>query len=292
MKVVVFGPQRRVGALVGNEVIDLQQPSLRTFIEGGQAALDAAQRIVDTGTREALTNLRAPWPERRIACMGGNYADHLAGMQPGGHSLEEITRTTREGGQWGFWKVPFEVRGPDDSIAYPRRTQYFDYEAEVAIVIGRRGKDIPASAIDEFVWGVTLFNDWSIRDGMGGPKPLNYNMAKNFDGSASMGPSIVVGELDPQNVDVQTCINGQIRQQFNTRDMIFSFAEALEYLSRDFTFVPGDMIAGGTAAGTAADKTQRAPDGSRPKDLFLKVGDTVEISSPQIGTLSNRVAEA
>ena len=71
--------------------------------------------------------------------------------------------------------------------------------------------------------------------------------------------------------------------------MVFSFADVLEYLSRDFTFVPGDVIAGGTAAGTAADKTVRLPDGTRPKDLFLKVGDVVEVSSPQIGTLRNRI---
>jgi 5-carboxymethyl-2-hydroxymuconate isomerase len=104
-----------------------------------------------------------------------------------------------------------------------------------------------------------------------------------------MGPSIVVGELSAQNVDVETCINGQSRQRFNTRDMVFSFGEVLEFLSQDFTFVPGDVIAGGTAAGTAADKTKRLPDGTRSKDLFLKVGDVVEVSSPQIRTLQNRI---
>jgi 2-keto-4-pentenoate hydratase/2-oxohepta-3-ene-1,7-dioic acid hydratase in catechol pathway len=104
-----------------------------------------------------------------------------------------------------------------------------------------------------------------------------------------MGPCIAVGEAAPANVDLETSINGEVRQHFNTRDMVFSFAEVLEYLSRDFTFVPGDMIAGGTAAGTAADKTVRAADGTRPKDLFLKVGDVVAVSSPQVGTLANRI---
>jgi len=140
------------------------------------------------------------------------------------------------------------------------------------------------------VWGITLLNDWSKRDGMGSPRPMSYNVPKNFDGCTSMGPCIVVGELAAQNVDVQTCVNGQVRQAFNTRDMIFSFGEVLEYLSRDFTFVPGDVISGGTAAGTAADKTKRAPDGSRPKDLFLKPNDHVELSSPAIGSLANRIA--
>jgi len=129
----------------------------------------------------------------------------------------------------------------------------------------------------------------SIRDGMGSPRPMSYNLAKNFDGSTCMGPCIAVGEVAPSAVDLETCVNGDVRQHFNSRDMVFSFAEVLEYLSRDFTFVPGDVIAGGTAAGTAADKTVRAADGSRPKDLFLKVGDVVTVSSPQVGTLGNRI---
>ena len=115
-------------------------------------------------------------------------------------------------------------------------------------------------------------------------------MSKNFNGSFSVGPCIVVGEdVDPANVDVETWVNGELRQRFNTRDMILSFGEYLEYLSADFTFYPGDMIAGGTAAGTAADSSPRSPDGSVPPDRFLKPGDLVEMRSPQIGTLAARI---
>ena len=150
--------------------------------------------------------------------------------------------------------------------------------------------DASASQLADCVWGVTLLHDWSIRDGMTpSSRPMSYNLAKNFDRSTSMGPCIVVGELDPRNVDIQLRVNGTLRQDYNTRDMIFSFGEVLEYLSRDFTFVPGDVIAGGTSVGTAADQTKRAADGSRPKALFLKVGDVVEISSPSIGVLRNRI---
>jgi len=305
MKIVVFGDQARLGVLVGDRVLDLQRAepglpgSLRQFIEAGQQALDGAQRAVDRigsapdGAVFALKDVRllAPWPERRIACVGGNFADHLRGMERGeSKTIEQITQQARAAGQWGFWKVPAFVAGPEDEVAYPKRTEYFDYEGEAAIVLGKRGKDIPAERLDEYVWGVTLFNDLSIRDGMGGPqRPMSYNLAKNFDGSSSMGPVIAVGEVAPGSVDVETCLNGEVRQRFNTADMVFSFAEVLEYLSRDFTFVPGDVIAGGTAAGTAADKTVRAADGSRPKDLFLKAGDEVSVSSPQVGTLRNRI---
>jgi 2-keto-4-pentenoate hydratase/2-oxohepta-3-ene-1,7-dioic acid hydratase in catechol pathway len=198
----------------------------------------------------------------------------------------------REEGQWGFWKTPAEVAGTEDEIPYPGRTRRFDYEGEVAIVIGKRGKDIAADRIDEYVWGVTLLHDWSIRDaGSSGPqgRPISYNLAKNFDGSTSMGPCIVTGELNHGNIDVETTVNGELRQRYNTSDMIWTFGEVLEYLSRDFTFVPGDVIAGGTSAGTAADRARGKPDGGQSSDLFLKIGDTVEVSSPQIGRLANRI---
>jgi acylpyruvate hydrolase len=306
MKIVVFGDGARVGAWVGERIVDLNRAepsvpsSLRQFIEAGQRALDGAQRAIDRLSSApddavvdvAKTRLHAPWPERRIACVGGNYADHLMGMSGASKTLEDVTREARAAGQWGFWKVPDRVAATGEDLAYPKRTEYFDYEGEAAIVLGKRGKDISGDRLDEYVWGITLINDWSIRDGMGGTRPMSYNLAKNFDGSTSMGPAIVVGELRPQDVDVETRINGTVRQHFNTRDMVFSFAEVLEFLSRDFSFVPGDVIAGGTAAGTAADKTKRGADGSRPKDLFLKVGDAVEVASPQIGALRNKIVYA
>jgi 2-keto-4-pentenoate hydratase/2-oxohepta-3-ene-1,7-dioic acid hydratase in catechol pathway len=209
--------------------------------------------------------------------------------------LAQITKLAKEEGQWGFWKNPDEVAGPDDEIPYPKRTRRFDYEGEVAIVIGKRGKDISAERIDDYVWGVTLFHDWSIRDGgSSGPqgRPISYNLAKNFDGSTSMGPCIVVGELDHRNVNAETRINGEVRQSYNTKEMIWSFGEVLEYLSRDFSFVPGDIIAGGTSAGTAADMSRRQTESAQSPNLFLKVGDVVELSSPQIGKLSNRIVAA
>ena len=335
MKIVIFGPERRLGALAGDRVIDLNRgfarylqergernadeqaverlpPDLRSFIEGGAVALQNAQQVIDrcadmsSDDGGELTNvvhslsavkLHGPWPERRIACVGGNYAAHLQGMWANrlGKSditVEEVAREAKKAGQWGFWKVLAEVAGPQDRIPFPRRVTYFDYEGEVAIVIGKRGKNIPADQVRHYVWGVTLFHDWSIRDGGGTDRAVSYNLQKNFDGAASMGPCIVVGQLDPQNVDVETRINGVVRQSYNSREMIWSFGEVLEYLSQDFTFVPGDVIAGGTSAGTAADKSRRSADGKRPLELFLKIGDVVEVSSPQIGALSNQIVSS
>ncbi len=331
MRIVLFGPERRVGAWGGGRIIDLNRafasylreqrgdtraqahaderipPQLEKFIALGDSALEdadlAVQHVAESGVGLAAivpdansVKLHAPWPGRRIACVGGNYAAHLAGMWAGRPGvtgdLAQITRMAKEEGQWGFWKVPDAVAGPEEEIPFPRRTRRFDYEGEVAIVIGKKGKDISADRIDEFVWGVTLFNDWSIRDGAAQGKPVSYNLAKNFDGSASIGPCIVVGELDHRNIDVETRVNDEVRQSYNTKEMIWPFAEILEYLSRDFTFVPGDVIAGGTSAGTAADRTRAQPEGARSPEFFLKANDVVEVSSPQIGKLSNRVVGA
>ena len=305
MKIVVYGPERRTGALVGEHVVDLNRASngqvpaqLEAFILAGQTGLDAAQRASERASsgpdgqvvhQASQVQIHAPWPGRRIACAGGNFAEHLAGMEAGIPNLDEITRKARERGQWGFWKVPAEVGGSGAEVPFPSRTKYLDYEGEAAIIIGKSGKNIKAGDIDGYVWGITLLNDWSIRDDVYGQRPMSYNLAKNFDMSTTLGPCIVVGELGHTDVPVETKVNGSVRQSYNTEEMIWGFGEIIELLSRDFTFVPGDIISGGTNAGTAADKSKPGPDGKKPTDLFLKKGDVVEVSSPKIGVLRNTV---
>ncbi len=317
MRIVVYGPERRVGALEGERVIDLARTyemaqaaqgrrvrmlptRLLDFIEGGDDSVEAAGEALQFARDRELpptaavpvkeTTLHAPWPGRRIACVGGNYADHMLGMMPpradGTRMTEgEVREQERTSPPWGFWKVPAEAVGPDGEIPYPNRTRYLDFEGEAAIVIGRRVKNLAAADYRPYVFGVTLLHDGSIRDGGGPPRGLSFNLAKNFDGSTALGPCIAVGELDPEDVDVTTEVNGERRQHYNTRDMIFNWGEVLAHLSRDFTLVPGDILSGGTARGTAADSTPRTPDGSRPTDLFLKKGDVVVVSSSRIGAL-------
>ena len=200
------------------------------------------------------------------------------------------TRRFRKAGFWGFWKLAREILGPDGELVYPERCNRLDYEGEIAIVLGKRGVDLKPSQLKDFVWGVTMLADWSIRaprDTSGGP--LNFAFPKNFDTSCSLGPCIAVGEGDPTNVDIETLVNGERRQRFNTHDMVFTFGEYLEHLSRDFTLYPGDIISGGTAAGTAADSSELLPDGSSAPERFLKPGDLVEMNSPSIGSLRTRV---
>ena len=335
MKIVVFGPLKRTGALHDGSVVDLSyayakylkertnEPSavemadvvvpsdLARLIDGGPRALEGAQTALDylsgqaqdksgpRGERLALelatVRLHAPRPNNsRIACAGGNFADHAAAMavKMRGRAYEgDAYQEIRNAGFWGFWKLGREIVGPDGELIYPDRCNRLDYEGEIAIVLGKRGADLKTSQLNEYVWGVTMLADWSIRAPREGPGgPLNFAFPKNFDTSCSLGPCIVVGEADPTNVDLETLVNGESRQRFNTRDMVFSFGEYLEYLSRDFTLYPGDIISGGTAAGTAADSSELLPDGASAPDRFLKPGDVVEMRSPPIGSLRTRVA--
>ena len=293
------------------EMAEVVVPSeLSRLIEGGSRTLDAVQTTLDYlfdqaqdkfGPRgETLVHpaadvrLHAPRPNNaRIACAGGNFADHAAGMAVRmrgrpyeGDAYQEIRNT----GFWGFWKLGREIVGPDSELIYPDRCNRLDYEGEIAIVLGKRGVDLKPSQLRDYVWGVTMLADWSIRAPRELPGgPLNFNFPKNFDTSCSMGPCIAVGEADPTNIDMETLVNGECRQRFNTRDMVFTFGEYLEYLSRDFTLYPGDIISGGTAAGTAADSSELLPDKSSAPERFLKPGDLVEMRSPSIGSLNTRV---
>lgn len=316
MKIVVFGDQQRVGAWVDDAIVDLAAAdetipaTLADLIAGGgralervTAAIEAARagRVNHALTPVKQTRLHAPSIHRpRIACAAGNYAGHtagtarrkgieataaLTGITNGGEvpTAEQIVESTRARNRpRGFWKDFALPAGPDDEIAYPSRSEQFDYEGEVVVVVGRPAKDVRAGHGGEYIWGVSLLNDWSIR-GTSTRDSLSFNLGKNFDGGASIGPCIVVGEMDPADVHVETRVNGELRQSYNSGDMIFSHADYIEYLSRHLTLLPGDMISGGSGPGSVSDSGGR----------FLRPGDQVDVSSPLIGVLHNViVAEA
>ncbi len=287
--------------------------SLEHFIGLGDKALEGAREAVEYLTRQAgdqlgprgeqivyavsATRLHAPLAHRGVKlCMAGaNYADHLLDMmraQDPSVTMEQVKERSRERGIGGFWKHPSFVVDPEDEITYPTKTKYLDYEGEVTIVLGKAIRDAKQSDLEDCIWGYTLQNDWSARDARDNAVgTLSFAGMKNWDGSSSIGPCIVVDEIkDPQDVSFQTHVNGELRQNGNTRDMTFTFAEYLEYITRDSTFKPGDMIAAGTCKGTAMDSTPRVEGGGFADDkLFLKVGDVVEVSSPAIGLLRNRI---
>ncbi len=281
---------------------------LNSFIEQGDDALAGARAALDhlaesndkTGVDgEQLvfdpnsTTVHAPIDGRsRIFAALANFADHMqaaADNTSSGRDKDTLGKLV-SGGPKYFIKDPRVVSSDGDDLAFPRRTDLLDYEAEVAVVIGKQGKDVAADDFGSYIWGYTLVNDWSIRDNVSfGP---DFQYSKNFDGAATVGPWIVVDEgLDPQDIPIEARINGEVRQSGNTKSMIHSFASLGEYLSRDSTLFPGDLISGGTPKGTAVDSSTRDADGKFVDDSkFLNPGDVVEISSTALGSVTNTVS--
>ena len=323
MKLVLFGKARRLGTIQDNDVIDLGlaisatigggserdsvaiMSSLTSLILAGERGLDLVRTALEgsrsldlPGLRSSLqdSQLHAPFPEQRFIFAGANFADHIAnylnnwiGVKA---SQDEQRVKARAGDPACFWAGVRPIMGPDARIQIPDRANgYFDYEGEPAIILGREGKDIRAREAESFIWGLTLAIDWTIRDISKPPKPNNAFMErKNFDFSKSIGPCILVGEsFDFKKINITTTVNGEIRQNFNVGNMIFSFGELIEFLSRDLTLFPGDVISGGTGGGTAMDITKANSDGTYPRDLFLKAGDVVEVFSPEIGLIRSEI---
>jgi 2-keto-4-pentenoate hydratase/2-oxohepta-3-ene-1,7-dioic acid hydratase in catechol pathway len=338
MKLVVYGPDQRLGYLRDNQVIDVSAtyakylrernneryphgeaerqapPDLMRFIEAGPAALENAQKAVDYLFNQAQTKhgdggeklvhalsdvqLHAPVPKgARVACAGANFADHalamaikMQGGKPGpALTLEDARMKQRKEGIRGFWKVGKDPVGPDGEVILPAWSTRFDYEGEIAVILGKKGKDIKAADARSYIWGVTLLGDWSIRRPHEPNKGSRFATSKNFDTGYSVGPCIAVGEVDPFDAQVEVFVNNERRQNYSTKTMVYDFAEYIEFLAADFTFYPGDIVSGGTAAGTAADSSEMLPGGEYPNDRFLKAGDMVEIRSPVIGSLRAKI---
>jgi acylpyruvate hydrolase len=317
VKLCVFGPERRVGIVVDDLVIDAAAASpelpaeLGEFIAAGDGALEAARaavrRIGETSAPAASDGGRSMQPlgetvlrppiavHARMFGAGNNYAAHAAGAagsvgaDPG--TIDRVRAEVREIGPRGFITFVENCVGARDDIVHPARTEMLDFEGEVAVVIGSVCKDVKAAEAADVIWGSVLLNDVSARGAI--PTPDNptsrFARDKNFDSSKCIGPYVVVGELDPQDIDLETRVNGELRQSGNTADMIFSFAEIIEYLSEDLTLRPGDVIAGGTPSGTVMDSTPTDAEGRRDPAAFLKVGDVIDVSSPVLGTLRNEV---
>ena len=304
--------QEEAEALVGH--------TFRAFVEGGEGALKTAREVLRFA-KEDLDGLRGQRGEKiafrmegarllapvtesskfKIMCVGANFADHFVGLSRNSPAsmgderkvltLEEARAQALSNPQWGFYKMGSSVSDPGADVQYPSRTRLLDYEGEVALIIGKRGKDVKRADLLEHVFGYTLFNDFSLRDNMD-KGVMNFARVKNFQGSGALGPVVTLKDeaRDPQDIDFSTSVNGEVRQRGNTKDMIRGFGEWIEFLSADIELNPGDVIASGTCAGTAADSSKRDKEGNLMPERFLKVGDVVEVSSKELGaTLRNRV---
>jgi 2-keto-4-pentenoate hydratase/2-oxohepta-3-ene-1,7-dioic acid hydratase in catechol pathway len=205
----------------------------------------------------------------KILCVGLNYRDHAkeSNMEP--PSVPTV-----------FAKYATAIVGPGDPIVLPAATQKPDYEAELAVVIGRRTKHIPRSDWQDYVFGYTILNDVSGRDVQ--LATSQWTLGKSFDTFAPMGPHIVTADEipDPHSLNIRLSIGGETLQSSNTRELIFGVPDLIEYISRMVTLEPGDIISTGTPAGVGL---------GRNPQRWLRPGDEVIIEIEKIGTLRNPV---
>lgn len=238
-----------------------------------QFRYDAPVEPDDTALPVGSVRLLAPVdPPRNVFCMGLNYLAHVE---------ESPARQVPKEPVW-FTKATTSIVGPEEDVVVdPALTSQLDWEVELAVVLRRGGRRIPASRALDHVLGYTVLNDLSARDvqfARGG----QWFYGKSLDGLCPVGPVLVTSEEipDPQDLELWLRVNGQVRQHGYTRDMIFSVAQAIEDLSRGITLLAGDVIATGTPAGMGF--------GQNPP-VFLRHGDVVEAEISRIGVLRNRI---
>ncbi len=216
-----------------------------------------------TGVRHPLADVRllAPMLPSKVVGIGKNYAEHAAEM--GGEVPAEPII---------FLKPSTAVIGPGDAIAYPPQTSELHHEAELAVVIGRLCRDVPAQRAHEVVFGYTCANDVTARDLQ--RSDTTWTRAKGFDTFCPLGPWVRT-DLDPADLTVTCVVGGELRQAARTSAMVCSVAALIAYVSSVVTLLPGDVILTGTPAGVGP----------------LSVGDEVSVTVEGIGTLTNKVAK-
>jgi 2-keto-4-pentenoate hydratase/2-oxohepta-3-ene-1,7-dioic acid hydratase in catechol pathway len=219
-----------------------------------------------------------PRPRRNVFCVGKNYFAHAKEFAGSGFDSSAKSGGDIPSAPIIFSKVPESVTGPTDPILFPAEVSTaIDYEAELTVVIGKGGKGISKADAMKHVWGYTIVNDVTARDWQG--KHSQWLLGKSFDTFCPMGPWLVTAdEVDGQNTDVKCWVNGELRQDANTKDFIFDIPTLIECISAGITLYPGDLIATGTPAGVGI--------GYKPPK-YLTRGDVVRIEIAGIGTIEN-----
>lgn len=223
-----------------------------------------------------------PTPRRNIFCVGKNYHEHAKEFANSGFDTSATKGEVAPAAPVVFTKAPSTVVADNSPVlSFSHMTSQLDYEAELAVIIGKPGLGIKKADALNHVWGYTIINDVTARDLQ--QKHRQWFLGKSMDTFCPMGPWIVTTDEvgDPTNLDVKCWINGELRQNANTHDLIFDIPTIIETISAGMTLQPGDVIATGTPAGVGI--------GFNPPK-FLKAGDEMKISISKLGTLTNRVA--
>ncbi|SHL39124.1 fumarylacetoacetate hydrolase family protein [Roseibium suaedae] len=253
-----------------------QWKTLRNVIEAGEL-----RTLAKAGQGKAVTHpegsftyeIPVPDPEK-IICVGVNFPDRNAEYKDGQEAPPNMSL---------FIRFPRSFVGHGVPLSRPPESPQLDYEGEIAIVIGTGGRRIPEEDALSHIAGLTLCNEGTIRDWVRHAK-FNVTQGKNWDGSGSIGPSLVPFTAPAQLADVglETRVNGDLRQQDRTSRMLFPIARQIAYISTFTTLVPGDIIVTGTPTGAGA---------RFDPPVWLKPGDVIEVSAEGIGTLRNGVVD-
>ena len=252
------------------------------LISSGAAGLAAVRKLLQSkGTDLALAGLKLlapiPRPRKNIFCIGWNYLEHFAEGEAIRHNGQDLPAYPVF-----FSKAPTAVTGPYDAIPYDAKvSEQIDWEVELAVIIGKNGKNISENEALDYVFGYTVVNDVTARDLQrrhGG----QWLKGKSLDGACPMGPWIVTrDELDPNNLRVVTRVNGIPKQDSNTRHLYFKVPRLIAELSLGMTLEAGDIISTGTPPGVGF---------ARKPPEFLKPGDLLETEIEGIGRLENRIS--
>jgi len=271
--------QVRAGALRSdNEVVDLHATDpaipaeMLALLDGGAAMIDRVRAARGSGAGRALDAVRLTTPlrPRKALAIGLNYRDHAA------ETGQEIPRKPIV-----FYKVNTCITGPGAPIEKPAASDFVDWEGELVVVIGARGRHIATGDALRYVAGYMCGNDVSVRDWQ--RHAATWTMGKGFDTHGPIGPWIVTAdEVDPSNLRIRTWVNGDLKQDSNTRELIFDVPSLIAYISTAMTLEPGDIIFTGTPSGVGV---------SRKPPEWLKAGDVVRVEIEGLGVLENPVEE-
>lgn len=281
MKLVTFSHRgtTRIGIAEGDYIVDLAQATpelpreMGTFLELGEEAMRQARRALsDKAARLPVRQVHLRPPVLRppkFLGIGLNYADHIA---ESGGTVPQVPTV--------FNKQSTCVTGPYDPIYIPRASATVDYEGELGFVVGRRCRRVPREHAPEVIAGYLVVNDVSVREWQW--RTQTWTTGKGFDTHGPIGPWIVTADEvgDPHSLSVRTWVNGELRQDSNTRHLIFDCFALVEHLSAAFTLEPGDVITTGTPAGVG---------GMSTPPRFLAPGDVVRVAVERIGEIENRV---
>jgi fumarylacetoacetate (FAA) hydrolase len=287
-----YAKAHQPGLLVDDLVYPLPYASMLDLIEAGDEGLQRARRAQD-GKGIALSAVTLHSPILRPTTLRDAYAFETHVKTANANRGREVPP------EWYKFPIfyftnPNNIFGPEDEIPYPPYTKELDYELEIAAVIGKPGRDIPAGDAPNHIFGYTIFNDWSARDIQREEMKVRLGPAKGKDFASTLGPCIITldeladratGRPGIYDLMMRACVNGEERSRGNFKDIYWSYGDILARASESVTLLPGDVIGSGTVGTGCLLELTKA------QGPWLRKGDVVELEIERIGTLKNTVAD-